>query len=180
MSQRYLLKCPQCDAGIEIETTQAGQQIQCPSCSSLTKIGTLREIRQLDVIVEESPIASRSSAWTPLKRWLFVVGILLFVIGAAVGFYSWSNGKKLESSVPKPDTTLDAPTANAIDLLSPADMAKTWDAVSESDIAEWNEHPHISTRRRANESLITAYVFFAIAAAGLIMLASALVIKGNA
>jgi hypothetical protein len=81
---KYLLPCPACGRQITVETGQAGQILQC-GCGKQVDVPTIRGMRELETVVEES--VSRSG-WNRRRGFMFVGGVVA-VIGLLLAGYVW-------------------------------------------------------------------------------------------
>jgi hypothetical protein len=179
MAQRYILVCQHCKSRMVIEPAQAGQTIRCRGCKTPHHLGTLREIRALtpeaDVreTVEHQPKAREP--WSHQRRALFVAGLLALVAGGVLGGIQLYRAGRIDTA--RPNVLLTDRQREEIGRLSPSEMLARWSEIDASAVATWNKHPYLENRDLARRRRIWGWLSIAIAAAGLVSIFTAFVIK---
>ncbi len=175
MAIRYKLSCPECDNHLEVETRNAGQDLNCESCNQpivVPKLGDLRKLPQV-----EGSLPTRKRARSPLASWLFSGGLLLAVLALAAGggLYYYAEAY-LQYPV---DFDQELQETNA--LIDDYESYKLWDTwqteVKNMDLGEWREHPLIRYNKQSTILKNFAYGFFAAAGAGLLMVVGSMMVS---
>lgn len=103
MTAQYLLPC-ECGAKTPVSTAQAGTEVPC-ECGRTLPVPTLLALKKLDP-AEVSPVAVRSSFWTPLQGGMFAGGIVAVIL--AVGAVIWVSVKRSRLDTARPrEITID-------------------------------------------------------------------------
>ncbi len=79
MLQKYLLPCP-CGISVEIEASQAGQQITCTACGAAQQVPSLLQIKKLPMAEEAVHPAERPEKLETgnMRRAFFWIGLVIF------------------------------------------------------------------------------------------------------
>jgi hypothetical protein len=86
MATRYLLPCT-CGKKTPVAAAQAGEIVNCPCGAPLT-VPTLRGLRDLE-IAAEATARPQKRGWTATQGYLFSCGILVAMLGAAIGAWQF-------------------------------------------------------------------------------------------
>ena len=175
MASKHVLNCPQCEQSIEIETTQAGQEIACSECKTAIMLGSLREIAALPATKNASlPATIRPSR---SKNVLFAISLLIFLGSLAIGsVYQFSNLKHRAESE-KPEVTLSEKTLAKIDDYSPTQLLNKWETVDAGAIKTRSTPTYLGERTKANRTQKNALYCFGGAGIGIALVLLVLVIK---
>ncbi len=87
MRVKYLLSCP-CGKKVPVETTQAGQTVEC-ECGRSLEVPTLKGLRELEQVAVEAPSGPKGAAWGS-RQAVVLVGIVVTLIGIALVAYFYS------------------------------------------------------------------------------------------
>ena len=174
MSLHYLYPCSNCEHKFELVTKQAGQDLVCPSCGAANlapKLGTLKQLEQVDSAGGSKPRASqtRKSNAGSWKNALFVSGLALAVLAGAagVGLYQFAQSKVIEFDV---EGRL-AEVEKWVDEQPPANILGTFITMDVGKgLPEWVEQPHIGSNKQAAILKNFAYGLFGLSALGLLTL----------
>lgn len=93
---KYLLTCD-CGNNLEVENSQAGGRAQC-DCGLMVNVPPLRQLRDLPVVEESSPVAA-ASGWSARKG-VLSASLIAATVLAAVGGYAWFTSPKLQQFDP--------------------------------------------------------------------------------
>ena len=87
MRVKYLLPCP-CGKEVPVDTTQAGQSVEC-ECGQSMEVPTLKGLRALQQVAPDQPTPRKSAEWGA-RQATFVVGLVITLIGGSMvlRFYS--------------------------------------------------------------------------------------------
>ena len=172
MSQRYKLPCPSCSSILPVATTQAGETLTC-SCGEPVLVPTLRELKQLDTVDDETG-TPKTSGWNPLRGGLFVSGIVLIAI-AGIGHWRIDAQRRvLDIEQPEfQEMTFDVQT------LTPMRAWEAWTHFRSRSL-EFRDTPEFVANRQKHREL-TAYLygFWTSAALGAILVVVSLCIGGK-
>lgn len=190
MARQYLLPCPECGQKILIETTQAGQLVNCSGCQNQIKVGTLRDIKALATLESQqdsNEYRRKSVKMGAANRSVFVVAVLLIVFGGYLGVSKFIKANELQGKVDALQSRLTDNLApekvkNYKLLLNeetPKQMLERWADVDEDKVAEWREHPIVANRRIAASDRLYAMIGAGLAITGLLAMLGAFTIKGR-
>lgn len=179
MAAQYAWKCPQCESAIELNATQAGQQLNCSACETLLTLPKLGVIKSLPVIggVEASPARPRSGS-VPLKSWLFAGGLLLAVLGGVAGLAAQYRASEYRVEVDL-DALLESEYA-LIDEQPPAQLyAIAVSAMDESFALEYSEPVYRTRNIKSGIIEKVAWICWGLAVAGVLMLLSSFAFRSS-
>lgn len=181
MSQRHLLTCPKCQNRIPVETAQAGRSIRCIHCGESTRLGTLREIRALPTEFEENASRSISKtekiAWSPRRRAVFTLGLLLLTAGGIAGGYAFFRASAIDTT--RPEKAISSDMLAKIDKMDYRQIWTAWDSLDVTKLQEWREPVFLKNKREANLLGIVSIVGLSFAGVGLAGLIWASVAKNE-
>ena len=178
MSAQFLLPCPQCEHKIPVSAKHAGGQAVCSGCQTDVDIPKLRDLKLYADDADTSAASSRSTAipgeQSRAKGLLFALGVLIAIIGSAVGGYVlYSANQKFvrvefEESLSKVE--------EKIDSMSPAELYEEWSA-RPTTLGNWQEFEFIKRNREATVLQTISFIVFGIAGVGLLMVLSSFALK---
>ena len=168
MAIRYKLNCPNCDHLLEVETRNAGQELECDSCQETVVVPKLGDLRQLPQV--EGSARTTKNVRSPLASWLFAGGLLIAVLSAAAGggLYYYAHAY-LQYPV---DLDEQLQTTNAqINDFESWELWDTWhNDVLTMNLGEWREHPFIRYNKQSAILKNFSYGLFGLAGIGLLMM----------
>lgn len=182
MSLRYLFPCQQCQHKFEVVSKQAGQELVCPDCDTVSeapKLGILKQLEVVDsdTVAEDAKSGGRSGNAGSWKNILFVSGLALAIIAGAAGFalYRFAQSKVIEFDVAgrleEYESWLDEqPPNNVLRTYVQMDVENT-------GLPEWVEQPHIGSNKQAAILKNFAYGLFGLASVGVLTLLSSFLVR---
>jgi len=173
MSQKYALICS-CGSTVPVEVRHAGGTLTCAACSNTVDVPKLREIRQLEPIVEQGG-KRRSSGWSGLQGVLFSFGFLILTIAGGGAYYTYQY-RAFYDDIKRPDPqeikfTYDM---NKISLL---DSWKAWQEFKSVQIATRREPAYVYARKEVERLDLLLKVFGVVATVGLVCMALSFVLR---
>jgi len=143
MSQ-YLLSC-QCGKTIAVRNQQAGESVRC-ICGQELIVPTLRSLRNLPQVEQgrDKPVAP---GWTPLRGWLFAIGVPIILL--AVGTICYCEFERRKLNLDKPPMELLTRYHRDLSKLSPLDAWNIWTEVEKSPLARRGTPIYLIHRERA-------------------------------
>lgn len=171
MSQQVSVPCPHCQAPQTVEFRQAGQELACTACSKPFTAPKLRELKQL-LPAEAQAMTRRASrsGQTPLRNWLFVIGLASAVLAGLSGYLvsQYANTMIVDEAIAQ-KFTLDV--EKDLDSYAPADLWVTWETILANRVLPQWELAAARDVQQLGESLrLTSWALFAVAGAGLLTL----------
>lgn len=165
MSQKYALICS-CGSTVPVEVRHAGGTLTCAACSKAVDVPKLREIRQLEPIVEQGG-TRRTSNWSGLQGVLFSFGFLILAIAAGCAYYTFAHRSYYVDYSKRPDPqeikfTYDM---NKISLL---DSWKAWQEFKNVQITTRREPPYVYARKEVERMDFLLRVFGVLGTIGLV------------
>ena len=174
MASIHLMPCPKCDHSLEVETTQAGQEVTCPSCQASIRSGSMRDIRSLPLAASKPLSASKQrAAKRPANRVfnaLYAVSFLLIFVGLGIGFYYQYWTSFYSQFAEKPSIELPEENLEIIKNLKPSQILFEWESINPGTIEKRELPRHLKARSRVEQYQSTAYWFYGTAAVGLLFL----------
>lgn len=170
MGQKHLLDCDHCDQKIEIEPKNAGNQCVCSHCGKSTRAPKMREIQLLPMAgghpeAKRDQSAGRSSLTT---RWLFLVGLLTFLVfGIVAGILFYQAG---QLDIEKPEYALSEKDKEVLEQMDIMALAQTWKFYKDFDLNNWVEHKSVTNLRHYNAYQRWMYICIGIAVGGLLVM----------
>jgi hypothetical protein len=129
----YLLPCTQCDRKLTVDTSQAGEQIQCV-CGASVEVPSLRGIRELEAS-QTVPGGPTPRGWDVRRGVVFAVGAVIAFGGiVAVLFAGLGRLNAMPGERPKEDL---GPVFESIDAMGPAETLETWTYVREQGLGPY-------------------------------------------
>lgn len=175
MAAQYLLPCD-CGETTEIETSQAGQQINCRHCGASVLAPTLRGMRQLEPVPSEPTAVQSKPSWSRTQGVLFATGIGLLFVSLAVSAVLLYHRNQLKTD--KPEVGPPAPPDQAIDQTEPAVLLVQWRRLIEkSTLGEWQPKEFVYERERERMINTTLLVIAGLAALGVVLAMAAVLAK---
>ncbi len=93
-----LVKCPQCDAGLPVDTAKAPAQITCGSCDRVIALDISDAVRE-DQAVDKCPVCSGGYFYTR-KDFNPKVGVTIVAIGATISaIFYWQKRDLIAYSI---------------------------------------------------------------------------------
>jgi len=174
MSQQYLLPCP-CGKTTPVTPTQAGRVIVC-ECGSELKVPTLAGLRKLDM-VEEPTVGKRPPpAWSALRGTLFVVGVLLTIVGLAVGGFACYVMRSISlADLPTRFKQIETADVEWIDRMTPEETYELWKDIRSYGLGAAGSAPPVKAQEAFEFWTATAIAAFAVAAVGILMAGGSMV-----
>lgn len=172
MAVKYLLPC-QCGHPIEIDTTQAGQDLIC-RCGQTIEVPTLRGIRRLDVSATgvSGPLEPN---WTVQQGFVFVFGVLTATIAVAFAVHFLLQLRKLDTAKPQfEEFNLRDPTH-----VTPVQAWDYWQQTVAQGLGRRRTPRYLADRRRARQLYMWIGVVGAVALAGAAVTSSAFFLRPN-
>ena len=179
MAKRYLLPCKECEAKILIETTQAGQTIQCRSCKAPVTLGTLRDIQALQPDVAASSSSGHVRTGPKMSvgsRLMFVIGTLLLAAGSFWGGTSYMEYRDVLPNEPETAKTFDA-INKVTNRISAKQLFDEWNKMDITAFDNWKESDYQNKLKLADAKMKYSFIGFGIAAAGLLAILGAFIFK---
>lgn len=177
MAAQYLLPC-ECGKTIEIETSQAGQQIDCPHCGASVLAPTLRGIRQLEPVESEPATARSSPSWSRSKGVLFATGVGLLFVSLAVSAVLLYHRGKLETAKPEIGPPPYLYSDQQIDNLAPHQVAYVWRTqIENSSLDEWQPKEFVFEREEERMINVMLTVLAGVAILGVALAVGTVVAK---
>ena len=181
MPDQFLLPCS-CGNSIPIETTQAGQTIECPACQLQLEVPSYSQIKKLPL--EESATEGKRKSQPGEKNWgygqgvLFATGLAILVIAgilAGVFFYLYS-GTNVDSPIVQEE--MKAKFGNFVDSMPPAERFTFWEENQKKNPpTEWKPPDHLFTQAFSKSFFTLAIVFSILSVVGLGCVISAFFVK---
>lgn len=177
MAVRYAWECPQCQGTIEISATQAGQDLECASCSAALTLPKLGIVKNLPVVGGAQPApSSRRAVASPVKGWLFAGGLLLAVLGTVAGLAAQYRANQFHVDVDV-ESIIEEEYA-IIDKQRPAELYSLAISAGEDSFAlEYSETPYRTRNIKSGIIQKVAWVCWGLGGAGLLMLLSSFFIR---
>lgn len=180
MPDQYLLPCS-CGNSIPIETTQAGQSIECPACQLQVEIPSYSQIKQLQL--EDSLVKAKSKP-QPRKEWgygqgvLFALGLAMFLFFTILGGVFFFLYNRANVDTPTVDARMKGDFAAFVDKMPPADRFTFWEENQKvNPPSEWKPPDHLFTQAFSKAFFTLAIVCSILAVVGFACLMSAFFIK---
>jgi len=112
------------------------------------------------------------------RRWTFAIGLVLLIIGLAVGIRCYYMTLSIPTEIPAEMLEMNSAVAAHLDTLPPDAMMQSWIDFRQAEPTEWREHAVWENRRRVKALRLLAGGGMGVAALGLAALvASALMRK---
>ena len=173
---KYLLPCS-CGESLKVDTSQAGQELTC-ACGATLEVPTLRGIRQLEPAESTAAPASRSEKkWSAKQGALFGVGVLVAVIGLAVGGMVYLSWRQLDTGMNEEKEL--AFWNEKIDDLPADEMWDAWQEVKRIGLGPQQPPEYVVIRRNAQKQARFMIGAFVVAGLGLVLAASSIVIPSK-
>lgn len=176
MPTKYLLPCS-CGATLPIELGQAGQLLTC-QCGTVINVPKMREIAKLKCVDVAESVRPRAN-WSRVQGVLFSGGILLTVASlliAAYFGYGWSQIPILSQPT---ETDTDAWVEKVLAKMSPDELIGRWHELESGGLGQWYPPEHVVARELRAVLLRNAYYALAVAAVGLCLTVSSLVLNSS-
>ena len=167
MSIRYLLPCPECDQSNELETKQAGQDLNCVHCDaniSAPKLGILKQLPQLEGDTKEKAKKKGQGSGNVLAT--LGLGVLLLAGLAGGGLYYYGGMLQKDMDVyGNMEVHL-----SLLDELTPSQLVEHYQRIDpERGLGEWRELPVSRYNRQGAILKNFSYGLFGIAGIGLVI-----------
>jgi hypothetical protein len=169
MSQ-YLLSC-QCGETISVRNQQAGESVRC-SCGRVLDVPTLRNLRKLPV-VEQGQDESVAAGWTPLRGWLFAIGLPIILIAVVAICYCAFERRKLD--LDKPPMEVLTRYHRDLTKIGLLDAWNIWTEVQKAPLSRRGTPTYLIHRQRARYLRYITMAALGLGLAGLVAVAVALV-----
>ncbi len=173
---RFLYPCPHCDHQVELQTAQAGQDIECPSCQQKLEAPKLGVMRQLPIVGGDAP--KSKSGNSGLKRFLFAGGLALAVLLGASGWAIYQYGSRMIIDV-NWDEAIGMMEADHENLTGSELLIEFNKMDVSRGIGEWEEQELTKNR---TQGIYLRYFSFALmggAGIGLLMILASFMVKGG-
>lgn len=141
---KYLLPC-QCSLHIPIDVSQAGQSVVC-QCGQVVEVPTMREVRQLPSVEEESDTREKP-AWTRRQGVLFVSGMSVALVASLVALYCWNWRSALYVKEPIITEASLNRFYDEIDEMPIDVFLEEWSEVTGNGLGPWYQHPYLTNRK---------------------------------
>ena len=179
MPNQYLLLC-NCGKQIPIETTQAGQTVQCPECQTPVEIPSYSQIKKLPLLEQNAGAKSkphRKKKWGHGQGVLFAAGIaVLITFGTVAGVFFYMS-YRMNVKAPTLDEKKQA-FVNVLESMMPAEQFAFWEEDQKKHPPkEWKPPTHLIMQSYAKTFLLLAIVCSVLAIVGLGFVLSALLVK---
>jgi len=166
MSSRYSLICPQCQHSNSVNTTQAGQELECAGCQQPIQVPRLGQLKLLPAIDPAPGKVAKSSSGGKL----FVLGVIMLIFGGGggTGLYYYASGKlfdyetKVEEKIVEIDNFIDN-DASALELVHFYEGMPL-----EAGLPPWQEQAYVGSNKQGIILRYLAYGLLAIGGIGLI------------
>ncbi len=179
MSQQVSVPCPHCQAPQTVEFRQAGQELTCSACSKSFAAPKLRELKQLlPAEVQTAARRANRSGQTPLRNWLFVLGLATAVLAGLGGYLVSQYAKTMivdEAIAEK--YTMDV--QKDLDSYAPADLWVTWETILANRVLPQWELAAARDLQQLGESLrLTGWGLYTLAGLGVLTLVGSFFLGG--
>lgn len=171
MSSQVAIPCPHCAAEQAVEFRRAGQELTCNACGKLFTAPKLRELKQL--VPAATPASARAAAragQTPLRNWLFVIGLATAALCGIGGYLVTQYAKTMivdEALAEK--FTLDV--EQDLDNYAPADLWVTWETMLANRVLPpWDLAGARDVQQLGESFRLTGMVLYGLAALGVLTL----------
>jgi hypothetical protein len=171
MSPQVAVPCPHCAAEQTVEFRRAGQELTCKACGKFFTAPKLRELKQL--LPAPLPGAGRAAAragQTPLRNWLFVIGLATAALCGIGGYFVTQYAKTMiiDEALAK-KFTLDV--EQDLDSYAPADLWATWETMLANRVLpQWDLAAARDVQQLGESFRFTGWVLFGLAGLGLLTL----------
>lgn len=170
MSQQALVPCPKCQSAVPVEFRHAGQDRTCPSCQHVFAAPKLRELKQFvpaDAAPAPSPVASGN---TPLKNWLFVIGLATALAAAAAAYLVHEQSKTIVFDDAN-TKTYSLEVEKNVDDLSPSQLWDDWDTIIDSRVLPaWELMGFQDAKKYASNLKLASRILTGVSLAGVVLL----------
>jgi len=168
MSLRYLFPCKNCDQVFELVARQAGQDLKCPKCETISSAPKLGSLRQLETVggTESNPADAASGG---ARNSMFVIGLALAILAGAagIGLYQYGASMINEFDIYQVAENFD----EWMDDRSPAEIVAVYQGMDvESGLGDWEEQPHVGSNRQGKILQNASYGLMGLSGIGLLLL----------
>lgn len=182
MAVRYAWECPECQDTIELATKQAGQELNCASCSakiSAPKLGVIKSLAPVGGQQAAAPRSRRSGGGgNALKSWLFAGGLLLAVLAGVAGAAAQYRANQFHRGGDVDIEQIIEREMAAIDAQSPAEVyGNTIAAGQEAFALDYSETSYRKYSIMGGVIQTVAWVCWGLTGVGVLMLLSSFFLK---
>lgn len=172
---KYQLPCEACGKPTIVETSQAGQQIQC-ACGARIEVPSLRGIREL-APAEAADSQRKRKSWTPGRGVSFAAGLVLIILGILPAAYGAYVRGQLDLSKPPPvDVALIAEDTSQLTM---EQTLAVFQEAQRSGLGPYITPPHVAMRQFSKMMGIVSLVGCGMIVAGVIALGGAMLSRGK-
>jgi Trk-type K+ transport system membrane component len=188
VATQFVLPCDACGHEFTIETSQAGNQLECP-CGATVQVPSLMQIRRLGLTDAQPDVApiSRMSPAKKLRLMLVVAGAIVSAV-AMLAFTSWTirgkpdlaeaiyqrnrftHGSMVVSQDFSPLSTEEINsmmiTDEGLDLLTPTDTYSIWQYYQNTPISSYSLQARVENLDRGYQYWRIFYLVLAVAGIG--------------
>ena len=141
----YEYSCPHCSGGVPLKTTQAGQAVDCPHCSTSFDAPQLGQLRQCPVVDQTGGRRVRGTA-SMAGRYLFAAGLTLAMVA---GIAAWQLHQFANSLMHDVDVGMYMEELEAeMDQQSSAGIYYTATQITRDMPLEYRELPYLRDNRQ--------------------------------
>ena len=179
MPNQYLLLC-KCGKHIPVETTQAGQTVECSECQSQVEIPSYSQIKKLPLLeqaAEEKSTPRGKKNWGYGQGVLFAAGMALLIIFGILASVFFYLSDKTNVKTPTFQEKKEAFT-QILDSMQPAEQFDFWEEEQKKHPPkEWKPASHLFTQTFSKTFFSLAIVCSVLTIVGLGCTVSALLVK---
>lgn len=176
MTQKYALRCQNCNETSPIEPRHAGSTINCAQCSKPIEVPKLRELKQLELIQTQEKSRPKRG-WGQLSGSLFSLGLLMLAIAIGSSIYLWMLRSDYQRYTDEPNVenfqfNLD------IQQVTLNESWRLWDELLKRKDLDMRRKPnHLLARDEVKRLDNFLYLFASLATVGLVSMISALAFR---
>ena len=172
---KYLLPCEKCGEKTPIDVNQAGQPIAC-CCGEMLEAPSLRGIRELARISDETAVAIPKRAWSMGRGIAFVTGLVIALV--AMGAVAVFVAKITFVETPPPPVAVSEQVSAEIDVMSPSEAWDAWTKMRQEGLGPYHPPEHYLARQWIQRHKMFTAVAAVIAACALALSAGACLMPG--
>jgi hypothetical protein len=173
MTQQFLLPC-ECGQSIPVTAAQAGGRATC-DCGRQNQVPTLGGLRKLPKANSQGDSAP-AAEWNAVRGTLFVVGVVLAVVGLAVGAYgSYVRNRINLEAVHQAVVEEESFHLEEIDRLGIDELYERWKHIRDLELGRPGGSLSVYAEDLASFYFRTAVGGFVAAAVGILLAASTLI-----
>lgn len=181
MSQQVAVPCPHCAAEQSVEFRRAGQELTCKACGKLFTAPKLRELKErLPAATSASARSAARAGQTPLRNWLFVIGLATAALCGIGGYFVTQYAKTMivDEALAK-KFTLDV--EQDLDSYAPADLWVTWETMLANRVLpQWDLAAARDVQQLGESFRFTGLALYGLAGLGALTLLSSFFLDRSA